>query len=95
MLKGIAPKVLLVNEKPAPCECNETTVCGYCVQANLVVYEREQKTGSVASLAERISKAGVRSTARLLGVEASTVSRWVRNRRIPSKYKEKLYAAGG
>jgi len=42
MLKFVAPKVLKVNNYPSPCYCEDNIVCEYCVQANLILYEKEQ-----------------------------------------------------
>jgi hypothetical protein len=94
MLKNIAHRLLTVNGGPSPCECNETTVCAFCVQANLILWSKKQEEETLP-LVDRISKNGIRKTARSLRVEHSTVLRWVKKGRIPSKYKQKLYSQIG
>jgi hypothetical protein len=92
MQSFIAPRVLIVNGKPAPCQCTDSIVCSYCVQANLILWEREEHPGEEISkkLIESIGQKGVRKTSRLLGAPYSTVSTWIKSKNIPQKYIEKL-----
>jgi hypothetical protein len=95
MKQFIAPRVLKVNGQPAPCKCTDTIICEYCVQANLVLYEREQhpETEISQKLIESIEQKGVRKTSRILGVPLSTVSSWIKNKNIPQKYVESVRGA--
>jgi hypothetical protein len=48
MEQFIAPRVLKVNGELSPCECSDNIVCAYCVQANLLLFERaEGKSGFI------------------------------------------------
>lgn len=92
MQSFIAPRVLLVNGKPSPCNCTEKIICEYCVQANLILWEREEHPGERISkkLIESIEQKGVRKTSRLLGVPLSTISSWIKNKKVPQKYVESV-----
>jgi len=92
MLKFIAPKILKVNNYPSPCYCEDNTVCEYCTQANLILYEKEQVQNEEVKKAilEAIKTNGIRKTARLLQVNPSTVSRWIHMENIPQQFMEKL-----
>jgi len=92
MQSFIAPRVLIVNGQPAPCKCSEKIICEYCVQANLVLYEREQHPEKEISekLIESVEQAGIRKTARLLKIRPATVSHWIKNKKIPQKYVESI-----
>jgi hypothetical protein len=92
MRQFIAPKILKVNGQPSPCECSEGAVCAYCVQANLILWEREEgksikaKGSSVIALRERIRKTGIRTVARELGVDHKTITLWIKRKNVPEKY---------
>jgi len=91
MWKLIAPKVLEVNDYPSPCCCDDNTVCEYCVQANLILYEKEEVSEEEKkAILEAIKTKGIRKTARLLQVNPSTVSRWIHTENIPQQFMEKL-----
>jgi hypothetical protein len=94
MKRFVAPQVLTVNGKPSPCNCNERIVCSYCVQANLILYDRYQNKGggddvSKAAIAT-IKKVGLRKSARLIGEYSNTVSRWIKSGNIPLNAVEKI-----
>lgn len=97
MKKFIAPKILKVNGQPSPCECTEGVVCAYCVQANLILWEREEggnikaNGASVIALREAIEKKGIRTVAREMGVDHKTITLWIKKKNIPEKY----FAEGG
>lgn len=92
MRKFIAPRVLKVNGAPAPCECSDNIVCAYCVQASLLLWEREEgrsvkaNGASVIALSEAIRKKGVRGVARELGVDHKAVTGWIKKKSIPERY---------
>jgi DNA invertase Pin-like site-specific DNA recombinase len=88
MQQHIAPQVLTVNGKPAPCECTKDVVCAYCVQANLILWERAEAENNKAqiSLLSDAKKYGQRRLARNLGVPVQTVSNWIKKEKIPEKY---------
>ena len=92
MQQFISHRVLKINGLPAPCRCTESKVCEYCVQANLILWEREQHPDREISekLIESIEQKGVRKTSRMLGVPLSTVSSWIKNKTIPQKYVENV-----
>lgn len=92
MQSFIAPRVLIVNGKPSPCKCSEKIICEYCVQANLVLWEKEQHPEK--KIQERIisdiKASGVRKTAQKLKIKHSAISNWIKRGNIPSKYVEIL-----
>jgi len=92
MQSFIAPRVLRVNGKPAPCNCIDKIICEYCCQANLVLWEKKEHPEKEISekLIKSIEKKGVRKTARVLGVPRSTVSNWIKNKNVPQKYIENI-----
>jgi hypothetical protein len=78
-----------VNGKPSPCECTEDVVCAYCVQANLVLWEKEEekKRKQDDPLIGTIRKLGISNIADRMGINRSTVHRWVKTKRIPEKHR--------
>jgi hypothetical protein len=88
----IAPQILMVAGKPAPCECTDNIVCAYCVQANLLLWEREEgksikaKGSAVTALREAIKKKGLRTVARELGVDHKSITHWIKKKNVPEKY---------
>ena len=92
MLKFIAPKILKVNNYLSPCHCDDNTVCEYCVQANLILYEKEEVQNEEVKKAvlEAIKAVGIRKTARFLQVNPATVSRWIYKGNLPRQFIEKL-----
>jgi hypothetical protein len=92
MQSYIAPRILRVNGRPAPCKCSENVVCEYCTQANLVLWDRQQHPERKVQekIISEIEASGVRRTARLLKIQPSTVTRWIQSKKIPSKFIERL-----
>jgi hypothetical protein len=92
MQSFIAPRVLIVNGKPSPCKCTGFNVCEYCVQANLILWEKEEHPEKKISenLIASIEQKGVRKTARLLNMRHATISHWIQTKNIPQKYIEKI-----
>jgi len=88
MKQFIAPRVLKVNGKPAPCNCTDSIACEYCVQANLILWDREQhpEEETKQAILRGIEASGVRKTARLLKINPSTITRWIKTRNIPQRY---------
>jgi hypothetical protein len=92
MKQFIAPKVLKVNGQPSPCECAEGVVCAYCVQANLILWERKEggkvdaQGASIIALREAIKKRGLRGVARELGVDHKAVTDWIKKKNVPERY---------
>ena len=88
MRQYVALKALTVNGESSPCHCKEDVVCTYCVQANLILWERkEHPEEEVQNRVLRvIAKNGPRKTARLLGIQPSTVARWLKGKSIPESY---------
>ena len=92
MKQFIAPRGLKVNSQPAPCNCSEKIICEYCTQANLILYERKKdmEEGSQEKIIGDIRAKGIRKTARLLKIQPSTVTRWIKSKKIPQEYIEKI-----
>ena len=88
MRQFIAPQMLTVNGEPSPCKCIEGSTCAYCVQANLILWERKEHPEQIVKdrLLKIVAKTGPRKTARLLGVQPSTVTRWLKKKGIPDQY---------
>ena len=98
MLPGVAPRVISVNNKPSPCHCTDKVICSYCVQANMVLWEREERErlrGMPDPLIAEVKRRGLRMTSRLMGVDHKTVRKWVKTSMIPKRYKEKLHRVLG
>ncbi len=95
MQQFIAPKVLRVNGSPSPCECRGGSVCAYCVQANLVMWEKKEHPEERA--AERaldvVKRMGGRRTALLTGLPFRTVSRWLKTGKMPEKFIEPVLSS--
>jgi len=85
MRQFIASRVLRVNNEPSPCNCTEGVVCPYCTQANLIVWERNEhpEQDTREQVRKAVIRSGPRKAARLLGVQASTVTRWIKKNSIP------------
>lgn len=92
MKQFISYKVLKVNCRLAPCECEEKKVCEYCLQANLILWKKEKHREEEIkpAILTAVKASGVRKTARLLKIQPSTVTRWIRTKNIPQKYIEKI-----
>ena len=97
MRQFIAPQLLTVNGEPSPCECKEGVVCAYCVQANLILWERKEHPDDAAKsrILKAIKKTGVRKSSRLMGVSPGTVNHWLRTGNISSKYVDLGHATLG
>lgn len=72
------------------------TVCAYCVIAltGAKVRDKAQKTPGIQGAFEGIRKKGIRQVARLLGVNHSVVSKWLKSKSIPEKYVKELPLIG-
>ena len=94
--KHIAPRSLLVNGYPAPCDCTDTITCAYCVQASLLLAERRLRAeeDAVESFIRRVHKEGVRPSARRLGVDEKQLRRWIKSKNFPREVVEKFIACG-
>ncbi len=92
MKKFIAPKMLIVNGMPSPCECDDMISCAYCVQANLMLMEKKFAEGDeVAKVTiKTIRKNGIRRTARQIGEHEKTLRRWIQTGNIPQRAVEKM-----
>ena len=86
MAQFIAPQVLRVNGKTAPCECTENIVCAYCVQANLILWERKEEKSPIIALRDRVGKRGIRAIAREFEVDHKTITAWIHKGIVPEKY---------
>ena len=97
MRQYIAPKVLKVNGGPSPCECKEDVTCAYCVQANLILWERKEhpEEAVITRVLKAMKKAGSRKTARLLKVDHKTVTHWIKTGRVSAKYLEEAQGMFG
>lgn len=92
MKRYIAARVMTINGKPSPCECNERIICAYCVQANLIVMDRLLKKGSdvVKGAIDVIKANGIRKTARQIGEYENTIRRWIKTGNVPAGAVEKI-----
>ena len=92
MKKFIAPQMMIVNRYPSPCECDDTTVCAYCVQANLMLMEKKFADGDeiVKATIKAIRKNGIRKSARQIGEHEKTIRRWIQMGNIPQRAVEKM-----
>lgn len=97
MEQYIAPKVLTVNGKPGPCECREGIVCAYCVQANLVIWEKKEHPEMKAQerMIKAIKEMGNRKVATLIGLSHTIVNRWMKKKKIPQKYLGAILTGNG
>ena len=82
--------MLTVNGEPSPCKCIERSTCAYCVQANLILWERKEHPEDAAKkrVLKAIKKTGVRKSSRLLGVSSGTINYWIRTGHVSPKYVE-------
>ena len=96
LLKFIAPKTLLINGQPSPCECTDTITCAYCVQANLLGREKKFKTdqSTANNIIATIKRNGLRQTARDLNVDHGTVRYWLKTHDMPQWVIEKYAGVG-
>ena len=88
MKRFIAPQILRVGGQPAPCECTDNIVCAYCVQANLILWERREHPADERNdrLCEAVRKFGVRRVAKNLDIRHATVAGWLKSGRINPSY---------
>ena len=86
IIKFIAPKIISINGCPAPCECNDTITCAYCVQASLLGFDKRLKDNDVIkkNLVSHIMRRGIRKVARELDTQASSVQYWFKTENFPS-----------
>jgi hypothetical protein len=90
-LKHTAPKVIGINGHESPCECRDTITCAYCVQANLILMEKKFKEDDdrVKSFISHVRKNGVRQSARKMGLDRNTLTRWIKSGNVPAHVVEK------
>ena len=95
MKRFIAPKVLTVSNQSSPCECEDGIVCAYWVQANLILWEREEHLEEKTKnrILEAMKKNGVRKSARLIGVSKDKINRWTRMGNILERYLQEAQKA--
>jgi hypothetical protein len=88
MRQFIAPQMLKVDGGPCSCECHDNVVCWACVQANLILWERDERSGEERNekLCQDIREYGIRRTAKNLGIRHATVARWLKSGRINPSY---------
>jgi len=86
---------MTVNGNPSPCECEEGVVCAYCVQANLILWERREHPEEAARdhVLKAIKRNGLRKSARLMGVSKNKVDRWLKTGNIPMRDLEEAQRA--
>ncbi|HRT81540.1 MAG TPA: hypothetical protein P5127_00095 [Oscillospiraceae bacterium] len=96
IVKYVAPRSMIVNGYPSPCDCTDTTACAYCVQANLLLAERRLRAeeDAVKAFIRRVRKDGVRPSARRLGVDEKQLRRWIKSEKVPREVAEKALACG-
>ena len=84
MRQFIAPQTLKINGGPSSCECRDNIVCAFCVQANLILWERDERNGEEENknLCQDIREYGIRRTAKNLGIRHATVAGWLKSGRI-------------
>jgi hypothetical protein len=97
MQQGIAPSILIVDGKPAPCRCTikdgVKTICEFCVQANLILWEREEARGPQlrpGRLINTFKKAQKTRVAEMMGVHRNTVHNMLKSNKIPPKYARRF-----
>jgi hypothetical protein len=92
MYKCIAKQVISINGKESPCDCDEKTVCAYCVQANMIIMEnRNVMENDVMKLSIMlIQKNGIRKTARQIDEHEKTLRRWIYKGNIPQRVVDKI-----
>jgi hypothetical protein len=92
MKQFIAPKAITINGKHSPCKCEDGVICEYCVQASLILWDREEEKAreSQNGLLEAMKKTGVRKVGRLLAVDHKTVSHWIKSGNISTEHLAQL-----
>ena len=95
MIKYIAPRSITINGERTPCECSESITCAYCVQTNLALMQKKYQTedDAVKSFISRVRKEGVRHSARRMGLDKNTLSRWIKSGNVPAVVIEKFRQA--
>jgi len=98
MRQHIAPDVLIVDGKPAPCRCTTKdgvkTICEFCAQANLIVWEREEARGPKlrpSRLLNSLRKLKQERAAEVLGVSDRQVRNILKSNTIPPKHAQRFY----
>ena len=89
-MKYISPKVIGINGSVSPCECTESIVCAYWVQANLILGKQkfEDNDDRVKAFIGHVRKNGVRLSARRMGIEEKSLRRWIKRGNIPAELIE-------
>jgi len=71
---------------PLSCECTDTITCGNCVQVNLMLMGKSFKAedDAVKSFIGHVRKNGLRQTAREMGVDKNSLTRWIKTGNVPA-----------
>src|SRR3974390_3271121 len=90
MKKYIAHLVQGANG-PLKCECTDTITCGNCVQVNLMMMAKRFKAEDdvVKSFISHVRKIGLRQTAREMGLDKNSLTRWIKTGNVPASVIEK------
>ncbi len=80
---------------PLDCECTDTITCGNCVQVNLMIMGKKFKAEDdvVKSFISHVRKEGLRRSARVMGLDKNSLSRWIKKGNIPAPVIEKYREA--
>jgi hypothetical protein len=99
--QGIAPDMLIVDRRPSPCHCvvpekkgELAVVCEFCVQANLIAWERMESKGNKprpGRLVNTLKKLKKERVSEALGASRQTVHKILKTQRIPPKYAQRFY----
>ena len=87
------------RQQPAPCLCrtegSTKVICEFCVQANLILWEREEgkigRRGRGGMLLKTFEKLDKPRLAAMLGVNVRTIYKWLDLKEIPERYARKWY----
>ena len=96
MQKFIAPRNMIVNGSPSPCECTDLLTCANCVQTNLLGHEKKFKEEEItaANIVAHIRRIGIRKTAKDLNVDDGTVRYWLKTKNVPQFVFQKYAGLG-
>lgn len=98
MKKYISHHATGANGQPLTCECTDRITCANCVQVNLLGLAKKFKAEdeAVKSFIGHVRKTGLRRTAREMGLDKDTLSRWIKTGNIPAsvmqQYRETIAA---
>jgi hypothetical protein len=90
MRKYIAHLVQGANG-PLSCECTDLITCGNCVQVNLMLMEKKFRANddAVKLFISHVRKNGLRQTAREMGLDKNSLSRWIKTGNMPASVIER------